>query len=78
MNYPSNAIIVHVQPDFPSYPYLGVAANGNIVLFIGKGRGTCLKGGGHYPVGETRSDWFEEDFKRLSNDIPVVLRNCGG
>ena len=56
------------------YPYIGKHKNGDaIVLFTSENIGTILVEDNPNDIGEYRSDWLEDNFKRFSGE--VILSN---
>lgn len=62
----------------PKYPYLGRHGNGMIVLFTQKSTGVVLAIGksiSDREVGFYASEWVETNFRKLTPDEAVTIRN---
>lgn len=57
------------------YPFLGIAEDGDVVLFYAKNIGTVVRHGGHSPagVGYWEEDWDMDCFTPLEGS--VLLEN---
>lgn len=66
------------NPNSPKYPYLGRHHNSMIVLFTQKNTGIVLAIGNSISdrgVGYYTSEWVESNFRKLTPDEAVTIRN---